>query len=104
MTEFMSLTSAMAAGVLLGAIFFGGLWYTVSQGLSSERPELWFLGGMLLRMSITLAGFYLVGRERWDRWLICLLGFFIARLAAGLMVRPPGRNAIGRAPEVNCAP
>src|SRR5450432_2638672 len=100
MTEFLSLTSAMAAGVLLGAIFFGGLWCTVRKGLASERPELWFLGGMLLRMSVTLAGFYLVGRERWDRWLMGLVGFFLARLAAGLIARSPGRNAIGRAPEV----
>jgi F1F0 ATPase subunit 2 len=95
---------AAAAGVLLGAIFFGGLWCTVSQGLVSQRPELWFLGSMLLRMSITLAGFYLVGRERWDRWLMCLLGFFIARLAAGLIARSPGRSTIGRASEVNYAP
>jgi F1F0 ATPase subunit 2 len=30
------------AGLLLGAIFFGGLWWTVRKGVSSKRPALWF--------------------------------------------------------------
>ena len=38
------------AGLVLGAIFFGGLWWTVRKGLSSQQPALWFLGSMLLRM------------------------------------------------------
>ena len=45
----------------LGAIFFGGLWWTVRRGISSRRPALWFFGSLLLRMSIALAGFYFVG-------------------------------------------
>ena len=63
MNEFLSLAPPLAAGLLLGAIFFGGLWWTVSKGVSSERPALWFFGSMLLRMSIALAGFYFVGGE-----------------------------------------
>ena len=61
MNEFLALAPALAAGVLLGAFFFGGLWWTVRKGVSSERPALWFFGSLLLRMSITLAGFYFVG-------------------------------------------
>ena len=34
-----------------------------SQGVSSQRPALWFLGSLLLRMSIALAGFYFVSRR-----------------------------------------
>jgi F1F0 ATPase subunit 2 len=51
------------AGVLLGAIFFGGLWWTVRKGVSSKRPALCFFGSLLLRTSIALAGFYFVGRS-----------------------------------------
>jgi hypothetical protein len=34
---------------------------------------------MLLRMAIVLAGFYFVGRGNWQRLVVCLLGFIIAR-------------------------
>jgi F1F0 ATPase subunit 2 len=88
MSEFFSLAPALAAGLLLGAFFFGGLWWTVIRGVSSRHPALWFLGSMLLRMTVTLAGFYFAGREDWRRWLLCLLGFVLARLAVKWLTRP----------------
>jgi len=72
---------ALAAGGVLGVIFFGGLWWTVRMGLGSRRPALWFIGSLLLRMSIALAGFYFVGQGHAMRLIACLLGFVIARLA-----------------------
>ncbi len=80
MNEPLALALALAAGGLLGGIFFGGLWWTVRKGLSSERPAVWFFGSLLLRMGITLAGFYLVGRGDWKRLVACLIGFILARL------------------------
>lgn len=79
MNEFLILALALVAGLLLGAIFFAGLWWTVRKGVSSKHPALWFLGSMLLRMSIVLLGFYFVGRGDWQRLVVCLLGFIIAR-------------------------
>jgi F1F0 ATPase subunit 2 len=89
MTEFLFFASPWAAGLLLGAFFFGGLWWTVRKGISSPWPALWFLGSLLLRASITLGGFYFVGRENWERWLLCLLGFVLARFAVKWLTRPP---------------
>ena len=63
------LALALAAGLLLGAFFFGGLWWTVRKGMSAKRPALWFFGSLLLRMSIALAGFYFVSDGHWDRLL-----------------------------------
>ena len=83
------LVLALVAGVLLGAIFFGGLWWTVRKGVSSKQPALWFFGSLLLRMSIALAGFYFVGRGHWERLLLCLLGFVMARLVVTWLTRPP---------------
>jgi F1F0 ATPase subunit 2 len=79
MLEFVPLAAACAAGLLLGASFFGGLWWTVRRGVSAERPALWFLGSVVLRMSIVLVGFYLVSSGDWKRLLACLLGFVVAR-------------------------
>jgi F1F0 ATPase subunit 2 len=84
MNELLGLAPPMAAGLLLGAFFFAGLWWTVIKGVTSERPALWFFGSMLLRMSVTLGGFYLVCRDSWQRWLCCLTGFVVARAVVQL--------------------
>jgi F1F0 ATPase subunit 2 len=66
MYEALVMGSALVAGVLLGAMFFGGLWWTVRKGMSSKQPALVFFGSLLLRMSIALAGFYLMARVSWE--------------------------------------
>jgi len=85
----MALALALVAGLGLGAIFFGGLWWTVRKGVSSTRPALWFLGSLLLRTSVTLAGFYFVGRGHWEWLLACLLGFIIARIVVTRLTDSP---------------
>lgn len=81
MNEPIFLILPLLAGVLLGAFFFGGLWWTVQKGLSAQNPALWFLGSMLVRTGVTLVGFYLVSDGRWERMVACLLGFVVARFA-----------------------
>ena len=94
MSETASLLLAGGAGVLLGAAFFGGLWYTVRRGLTSKRPAVLFLGSLLLRTGIVLAGFYLVAGGRGGRLLACLLGFVVARLIVTRLACPPvGRGS-----------
>jgi F1F0 ATPase subunit 2 len=80
MNELLPLMPAFVMGVLLGAMFFGGLWWTVRKGASSKQPALLFFGSLLLRTSIALAVFYFVARDHWKKLLVCLLGFVIARL------------------------
>ena len=101
-TETLTLVPAGIAGGALGAIFFGGLWWTVIRGVSSERPALWFFGSMLARTSIALAGFYFVGGDNWERWLLCLLGFVLARLVVNWLT--PVQHHNSRAPETSYAP
>ncbi len=93
MNELLSLILPLVAGVLLGMMYFGGLWWTVRKGISSNRPALWFLGSLLLRMSLTLAGFYFISGNHWERLLACLIGFVIARLVVTRLTRPSGENA-----------
>lgn len=71
---------AMMEGAMLGAIFFGGLWWTVRKAVTSSHPALWFFGSMVLRMSIALSGFYFILGNRWLDLLAGLLGFIAARL------------------------
>jgi F1F0 ATPase subunit 2 len=78
---------AIAGGGVLGIIFFGGLWWTVSRGLTSSSPALWFFGSLMVRMGLTVIGFILITGGQWQRGLACLLGFFAARIAVTSLTR-----------------
>lgn len=104
MNESVSLAGALVTGVLLGTMFFGGLWWTVRQGVSAERPGLWFLGSLLLRTGIVLGGFYVVAGGHWERLLLCLLGFAIAHVIVTWFTGPPVGQHNPPANEVGHAP
>jgi F1F0 ATPase subunit 2 len=88
MNETLTLVLAWVAGAGLGAMFFGGLWWTVRRGAASPRPARWFFASALLRISVALGGFYLVGGGQWERLLACLVGFVMARLIVTRLTRP----------------
>jgi F1F0 ATPase subunit 2 len=92
MSDATALVLALLAGALIGTAFFGGLWWTVRRGLSSRHPALLFLGSLLLRTALALAGIYLVTRGDMRRLLACLLGFFLARILVTRLARAPAGN------------
>jgi F1F0 ATPase subunit 2 len=102
--EVLLLALALSAGALLGTIFFGGLWWTVRNGASSEQPAFWFFGSMLLRMSVTLSGFYFVSGGHWERLLLCLVGFVMARLVVTWLTRSSGDDQSHPVQEARYAP
>ena len=89
MNDILDLIPSLVTGMLLGVIFFGGLWWTVRKGLSSIHPAPWFVGSLLLRTGMTLAGFYVVSNGQWKRLLACLLGFTILRPIVTRLTRLP---------------
>ena len=103
MSKILNLVPALLSGLLLGAMFFGGLWWTVRKGVSSARPARWFFGSLLLRTSLTLAGFYVVSDGHWERLLICLVGFTMARPIVTQLTRFSG-NSTRREQEADHAP
>ena len=104
MNETLMLLVVGAAGLVLGAVLFGGLWWTVRKGVSSPRPALWFVGSMLLRAGIVLAGFYCVGGGQWQRLFVCLLGFIIARFLVMRLTRAPLEHPNSHVQEASHAP
>jgi F1F0 ATPase subunit 2 len=93
-TDLATLTLCALAGVALGGFFFGGLWWTV-RALAVRSPSaLLQLGSLLLRMGVTLLGFYLVGGSDAGRLLACLAGFVIARVLVARWVRTAAVPAI----------
>ena len=87
MNEPIMLIYVFVMGIVLGVIFFGGLWWTVYKADSSKHPGFLFLISLFIRISIVLVGFYFMGHGRWERLLICLLGFIMARFIVIWMTR-----------------
>ena len=92
MTEMLILGAALFAGTLLGAFYFGGLWWTIRVGISSEWSALLFSSSFLLRTVIALAGFYFISHGEWRRLLSCLAGFLFARILITRMTRLPAKK------------
>jgi F1F0 ATPase subunit 2 len=87
MNNLPALWVAALFGAMFGALFFGGLWWTVQKGLVSNHPALWLFGSTLLRTGLVLAGFFFVASGDWRKLLACLLGFFIARIVITRLTR-----------------
>ena len=92
MNEVGTVILILIAGFLLGIFFFGGLWWTTKKGILSKSPALWFLTSLFVRLGITMTGFYFISRDHWERVLICLAGFIVAR---GIILR------FTKVPEIN---
>lgn len=103
MSDIFPAVVAGGVGVLLGAFYFGGLWWTVRKGVVSAHPALWFIGSMLLRISVVLFGFYLVARDHWVRMLVCLFGFVISRALVTWLTRPAKTSPLHPQQEASCA-
>jgi len=82
-----ALLLAALAGLALGAVFFGGLWWTIRAGLTSSRPAACFIFSLVIRLGLTLTGFYFVGGGDWRRLLACAAGFLLARFLVVRLTR-----------------
>lgn len=91
----------MTAGAGAGALYFGGLWWTVRRLPGTRRPARWSLASFLLRAAAVMAIFYALADGNPVHWILLLTGFTLARLvllrriggAAGVTQRrlaPPG--------------
>ena len=87
MSDIGPILEALAIGIFLGVLFFGGLWWTVRRGLTAANPALWFGVSALIRMAMTLSGLYYVARGGWPSLLACLCGLLIARVATTRLTR-----------------
>jgi len=89
MKEISLLILPLLAGILVGAFFFGGLWWTTKKAVISKSPVFWFLGSLFVRLGVTVTAFYFIAQNRWERMVICLAGFIIARIIVQRMSRIP---------------
>lgn len=90
MSDILGMGVALLFGALLGAFFFGGLWWTIQKGIASQWVAVWFIGSLLLRSVAVMTGFYFVSQHHWSRFAACVLGFLLARI---IVVKWLGRDS-----------
>jgi F1F0 ATPase subunit 2 len=101
MNDVLPLLWAGIAGIALGTVFYGGLWWTIRRSMALPQPALWVFVSLLVRMSGTLAGFYFVAATHWERLLMCLLGFIAARGGVTWVTRLPKKIAADSAQKAH---
>jgi F1F0 ATPase subunit 2 len=70
---------AGAAGIGIGLLHFGGLWWTVRRIDQQKNPAFLLLASQLLRTGLTVALLYLVAGGSWERLLAAVAGLLLAR-------------------------
>lgn len=80
MIDILTYFGVFVGGMILGLVFFGGLWWTIQKGMRSRMPALWFGLSLFVRIGITLGGFYLLTRGHLLNFAFCLPGFFVMKM------------------------
>jgi F1F0 ATPase subunit 2 len=88
-----AIAMALGAGALLGLLFFGGLYLTVSQLPRSRHPVLLALGSFAIRAVVVVAGFIWIVGHSWPRLAAALVGFVMMRFVALRVWGPPRSKA-----------
>ncbi len=94
MNEIIKLLLALMAGLILGVVFFGGLWLTVKNGMQSKRSTLIFAASFLVRMAIVLVSFYYLVLSGWKNAVACMIGFLIARFVVVGMTKNADQSSV----------
>jgi F1F0 ATPase subunit 2 len=98
LTAAMPLLAAFVAGLGLGFIYFGGLWLTVRQLASTNRPGLLFAASFTIRTALVVAGIFFAGGGQWQRIAACMIGFIIMRMVLTRRWGPDQTSRTGGSP------
>ncbi len=79
MNRIVEYSGVLAAGMLVGAFYFGGLWWTVRRVVRARRPGLLLLASYWLRTAVAMGLFYVIMKGDWLRLVVCLAGFLLMR-------------------------
>ncbi len=79
MSDIMGLVLSAVGGLTIGAIYFGGLWWTLRKTLGTDANVALLPLSLFIRVAICLGGFYLIGAGDPAQILACLAGFIAAR-------------------------
>ncbi len=86
-TAIAGLLIPIAMGMATGWFFFGSLWLVVQRMREAAHPALLLVVAGLVRYLVAAGAFYVAMAGEWQRALLCLAGFLLARAAMLLRSR-----------------
>lgn len=66
-------------GLLLGGLYFGGLYLTTQRFNNAKSPALFMILSFVLRMGVLITGFYYLSKSGYKNILIGLLAVMLVR-------------------------
>lgn len=78
--DVIALALGLVAGVLLGLVFFGGLWWTTQRLATSSRLGLLLSVSLVVRVVVLAAGLFLLARIGGGALLLGAFGLLATRL------------------------
>lgn len=86
----------LGAGLVLGLVYFAGLWWTSKRVARVASPKLFFFGSFALRMAVLLAGIWFVTKGHPVGTALAMAGLLVGRKLVFLWVDAVGGAASGR--------
>jgi F1F0 ATPase subunit 2 len=80
MSAVITLAAGLLAGVVLGLVFFGGLWWTTQRLATSSRPAILVSVSLLVRVAVLAAGLFLLAQVGSGALLVAALGLLATRI------------------------
>lgn len=81
-TDVVLLVAVLGAGMVLGVVYFGGLWATIQRLASARRPAVLALASFVLRTVVVVAGLTVLYGGDVRRLAIAGLGLLVVRTVA----------------------
>ena len=83
----MAYALAFAGGIILGILFFGGLYITVQKMNTVKNPALIMILSFILRMVVLVIAFYFISKGGYKEVLFALAGVILTRLVMTFRMR-----------------
>lgn len=96
--RFIILAAMTVVGFAVGLVYFQGLWLTLSRYSGKKNFSSKLFVSFLIRLTLAIGVFYYCMQDDWQRLILLLIGFLIARQ---VMIRRLGEPAPAAKPPMN---
>ena len=92
----MTYVLAFAGGVILGLLFFGGLYITVQKMDTVKNPAIIMIISFILRMAVLVVAFYFISKSGYKEVLFALAGVILSRFVITFNMRGEKKEKVKR--------
>ena len=80
-------------GIILGIVYFGGLYFTVVNINKAKYPGLLMALGFILRMAVLLGVFFYISKNGYKNMIYALIGVIIVRVLMTVKLKNQPTNS-----------